>query len=199
MTEAQPATESALRPEPFDSRDGTIARDDQGRYIVAWTRHLTHSPDRVWRAITDQSEVSAWARGEWAFEPWVGGTLQLCLDNSRPSEERVYDPGVVTAYDPPRLLEFKVSAYDADTESDGEHILRWSVQAESGGCVLSFSDTFEPGRRVRNGIICGWQYMLDQLEAHLSPTGANWRTVDAEMERIYWRYRNMPRPADSRW
>lgn len=195
MTTSQPETEPLIRPEPFDARDGTIGRDDQGRYVIAWTRHLAHAPERVWRAITEQGEVGEWARGNWQFEPCVGGAMQLCLDNSRVPEERVSDPGVVTAYEPPHLLEFRVAAYEADSEQDGEHILRWSVQPESGGCVLRFSDTFEPGRRVRNAIVCGWQYMLDQLELYLSPAGSDWSTRDVEMERIYWRYRKTSRPA----
>ena len=188
-------TRTPIRPEPFDANDATLARDDQGRYVIAWVRHLTHSPERVWRAITDQNEIGQWARGSWDFEPWVGGNIQLCLDNSLPAEDRVYDPGLVIAYDPPKLLEFKVGAYAADTEQDGEHILRWSVQPEGDGCVLGFTDIFEPGRRVRNGIVCGWQFMLDQLGAHLSSTGSDWGKRDAEMERIYWRYRNLEKPA----
>jgi len=194
MTTSQSTTEVPVRPQPFDAHDGTIGRDDEGRYVIAWTRHLAHAPERVWRAITEQSEVGEWARGNWQFEPNVGGKMQLCLDNSLPLEDRIYDSGVVTAYEPPHLLEFRVSAYAADSDQDGEHILRWSVQAESDGCVLGFSDTFEPGRRVRNGIVCGWQFMLDQLEFHLTPTGSDWSTRDVEMERIYWRYRNMQRP-----
>lgn len=196
MTDSPLITEGQIRPDPFDAHDGTIGRDDQGRHVIVWTRRLSHSPERVWRAITEQNEVGEWARGNWQFEPHIGGAMQLCLDNSRPLDERVSDPGVVTAYEPPNLLEFRVGAYDADSEQDGEHILRWSVQPESAGCVLGFSDTFEPGRRVRNGIVCGWQYMLDQLELHLSPSGSDWSTQDVEMERIYWRYRNMPRTAD---
>lgn len=196
MTVAQEITESSSRPTPFDSQDGTIERDDQGRYVIAWTRRLAHSPERVWRAITEQSEVGQWARGNWQFEPRVGGAMQLCVNNSLPPAERIVDPGVVTAYEPPNLLEFRVSGYAADSDQDGEHILRWSVQPKSGGCVLGFSDTFEPGRRIRNAIVCGWQYMLDQLELYLSPAGSDWSTRDVEMERIYWRYRNMPRPSD---
>ena len=46
-------------------------------------------------------------------------------------------------------------------------------------------------------IVCGWQYMLDQLELFLSPAGSDWSTRDVEMERIYWRYRNMPRLENS--
>ena len=189
-------TQAPIRPEPFDANDGTLARDDQGRYVIAWVRHLKHSPERVWRAITDQNEIGQWARGSWDFEPRVGGNIALCLDNSLPPKERVYDPGLVTAYDPPKLLEFKVSAYAADTAQDGEHILRWSVQPDGDGCVLGFTDIFEPGRRIRNSIVCGWQFMLDQLSAHLSPAGSDWGKSDTEMERIYWRYRNLEKPAD---
>lgn len=184
---------SPIQPEPYDERDGTLARDDQGRYVIAWSRHLTHSPERVWRAITEQAEVGVWARGSWAFEPRVGGSIQLCLDNSRPEDERIYDAGIITAFDPPRLLEFRVGAYAADTEQDGEHIIRWSVHPEEGGCLLGFCDTFAPGRRVRNSIICGWQYMLDQLEFYLSSGSCDWSTSEAEMERIYWRFRKMVR------
>ena len=194
MTLRKPAITDQVRPAPFDERDGVMARDDQGRYVIAWTRHLAHSPARVWRAITEQSEVRVWARGTWQFEPCVGGSMQLCLDNSLPASERVVDPGVVTIYEPPHLLEFRVGAYAGDSEQDGEHIIQWSVQPEASGCVLGFSDTFAPGRRARNAIVCGWQYMLDQLELELSPAGADWSTRDSEMERIYWRYRKMQRP-----
>jgi len=195
MNNSQITPEPLIRPEPFDAQDGTIERDAEGRYVIAWTRQIAHPPERVWRAITDAREVGQWARGNWDFEPRVGGRMQLCLDNSLAPEDQVCDPGRVTAYEPPHLLEFRVGSYGADSAQDGEHILRWSLQADANGCVLGFSDTFEPGRRVRNSIVCGWQYMLDQLELHLSPAGSDWSTRDVEMERIYWRYRNLSRPA----
>lgn len=46
----------------------------------------------------------------WDFDPWVGGQMRLILGGENDTN-RVEDEGTVTAYDPPRVLEFTIPYY----------------------------------------------------------------------------------------
>ncbi|MEM7218005.1 MAG: SRPBCC domain-containing protein [Pseudomonadota bacterium] len=183
-----------VAPQPFEHGDGRILLGSDGAQQLHYERLLKHPPERVWRAITDSGEISRWARASWDFEPRVGGAMELILNNSRDPADWVRDPGVVSAYEPPRLLEFTIDYYTADGIDAGPHVLRWTLAPAGDGCLLTFSDRFAPHKRAPNSIACGWHYMLDQLEQDLGGAGADWQTRDDEMTRIYWRYRNATRP-----
>lgn len=182
-----------VQPNPFDERDGVIIVDDAGRQVLRYERSLEHAIERVWAAITEPGEVRRWAQASWDFEPWVGGQMRLIL-GGEDDADRVEDDGTVTAYDPPRVLEFTIPYYSTNGPESGEHILRWELQADRAGTVLRFSDLFAPGQRVHNAIASGWHFMLDRLAEDLEGIGPTWESRDSEMERLYWRYRNAPRP-----
>lgn len=183
-----------VQPSPFDERDGVIYIDDAGRQVLSYQRMLNHSLERVWSAISDPQEVRRWARASWDFEPWIGGKMSLIL-GGEDDPDRVEDEGTVSAYDPPKVLEFRIPYYSTNGPETGEHILRWELEPDRSGTLLRFSDVFAPGQRVPNAIASGWHFMLDRLEEDLAGAGPNWENRDSEMERIYWRYRTAPRPA----
>lgn len=182
-----------VRPSPFDERDGVIIIDDAGRQLIRYERSLEHAIERVWSAISNPQEVRRWAKASWDFEPWVGGRMRLIL-GEQDDRNQVEDEGTVTAYDPPNVLEFTIPYYSTNGPESGEHILRWELRADRAGTVLRFSDVFAPGQRVHNAIACGWHFMLDRLEEDLEGIDPSWESRDSEMERLYWRYRNAPRP-----
>ena len=80
--------------------------------------------------------------------------------------------GTVVAVDPPRVLEY----------TWGDDTLRFELQPDGDGTVLTFTDTFdEYGKAARDG--AGWHACLDMLGFALDGTtppgdnGAYWRKI----------------------
>jgi len=138
----------------------------RGRWHLRFTRQLAHSPDKVWRAISEPDHLKAWFPqtivGDWI----VGAPLKFA------SKYGDFD-GEVIAVDPPRLLEFRW----------GTDIIRLEVAAHSGGATLTLLDTIDQqGKAARDA--AGWHVCLDALEDHLlgnlsSPESGDWKSLNA--------------------
>lgn len=125
---------------------------------LRFTRVLAHSPQEVWRAITEPEHLVAWFPhtivGDWV----VGGPLRF------ESEGGAFD-GEVLACDEPALLEFR---WGTDT-------IRLEIEPHEHGCTLTLIDTIdELGKAARDG--AGWHVCLDQLEGELDGSAPNWTT-----------------------
>lgn len=147
----------------------TLARLDRtnSRPQLVFTRTLDHSPDKVWRALTEKDHLKAWFPDtvEGTFEP--GGKLRFV------SEEHDFEfDGEVLEFEPPKLLGIRW----------GSDMLRFELRPEGDGTVLTMTDTFdELGKAARDG--AGWHECLDRLEAALAgaqpdfAAGERWATV----------------------
>jgi uncharacterized protein YndB with AHSA1/START domain len=135
------------------------------QWRLRFTRRLAHSPDKVWRALTEPEHLAAWfpqrIMGQWR----VGAPLRFV------SEYGDFE-GEVLAFEPPSLLEFR---WGTDT-------IRLEVVADAHGTVLTLLDTFdEQGKAARDA--AGWHTCLDNLEAALDGApqpgapGERWQAV----------------------
>ncbi len=148
---------------PVNTSDGVLERTDN-TWRLRFTRRLAHSPEKVWRAITEAEHRDAWfpqrIEGEWR----VGAPLKFV------SEYGDFE-GEVLAYEPPSAVEFRW----------GTDVIRMEVRAEAGGSVLTLLDTFaEHGKAARDA--AGWHACLDLLEEALtgqlpSASGERWQAV----------------------
>ena len=145
-------------------RDGRLEQVGD-RWQIRFTRSLAHSPEKVWRAITDPEHRKAWfpdtSIGD--FET-VGARLQF----EYPGGD--FD-GEVLAVDRPKLLEIRW----------GTDILRFELRPDGAGTVLVFSDTItEVGKGARD--TAGWHSCIDRLESALdgtSPDGnPDWKVLN---------------------
>ena len=115
---------------------------------VRLERRLPHSPERVWRAISEPEELARWYPGvpEWNLEP--GATI---TSRDGPGS------GEIVAVDPPRLLAY----------TWGEDEFEFELRPEGDGCLLVFTHRF--GDR---GLVAqhtrGWQVYLGRLDVHLA-------------------------------
>ena len=98
--------------------EGTISTTPDGRAVLRFERHLRHSVDRVWAAVSQPAKMEAWLAFKARLEPEVGGRLSLWLGDSR-SDSPVSD-GEVTVFDPPHVLQAQMT--------DGS-VLRFEVSA----------------------------------------------------------------------
>ena len=144
------------------TRDGELIELEGDRVGVRFERRLTHSPERVWRAVTETEELAKWfpARPEIAGEREPGASLTFTYpDNAEPPET-----GVVVAYEPPRLFEFTWRPGSPD--GDDPQTLRFELEPDGDGTKLTF--THELPRPDTAKVAAGWQLCLDDLELALA-------------------------------
>jgi uncharacterized protein YndB with AHSA1/START domain len=138
--------------------DGQLEEVD-GTWRLRFTRVLPHSPETVWRALTEPEHLEAWFPATIEGERASGAALRFRhLDADLPPLE-----GEMLACEPPSLLEF----------SWGEDTLRFELEPHESGTELTLIDTLaERGKAARDG--AGWHTCLDQLAHHLDGSSPPW-------------------------
>lgn len=170
-------------------RDGIEVPKDKWTLILV--RELRHSPETVWQALTDPTQLREWA--PFVVDASLGkvGTVNLTwVGNPKPIETRV------TRADAPKLIEF------------GDH--RWELEPVSGGTRLTLWSNID--RRFIAWGAAGWHIAFDILNRLLAgqPTGcaagfnamkvAGWQRLVAEystqfeVESPKWPSMGIPEP-----
>jgi uncharacterized protein YndB with AHSA1/START domain len=115
-------------------------------------RRFTHAPAKVWRAIADPNELSAW---------WPLRIDELPLEPG--ATFRFYDgdtvsTGWITSLELGRLLGF--------VDEDGEHEVRFELHPVENGCLLVFTHSFPAGQPAERHE-SGWNRCFAALERTL--------------------------------
>jgi uncharacterized protein YndB with AHSA1/START domain len=134
-------------------------RKDGEKWTLVLVRELGHSPDKVWRAITDPAHLREWA----PFD--ADGSL--ARTGSRVKLTTVGAPSphvtetVVTRADAPNVLEYNWGRFD----------MRWELEPLDGGTRLTLWTNID--RRYIAMGAAGWHVCFDVLDNLLSgtPTG----------------------------
>ena len=130
----------------------------EGRTALRFERVLGQDPARVWRALTDPEEESAWHPTPARFEPRVGGQVEY-LDGGHAAFEQ---PGEVTDWDPPRLLGY---TWGKEEGRSPDH-LHWELRPHESSCLLILVHRFDDRlKAARDG--AGWHLCLDSLASAL--------------------------------
>jgi uncharacterized protein YndB with AHSA1/START domain len=147
------------------------------RSALTFERRLTHSVERVWRAVSEPAELAHWFPCAMSGDLRPGGTLTFAF----PGGEMPPTEGEVIEIDPPRSLAF----------TWGDDVLRIELEPDDEGCVLHFVVLFDDADRASRDA-AGWHVCLDHLEEHLggaatqAPSGeptSQWRTHYEEYQR----------------
>ena len=149
-------------------------------YDQRFVRVIPRSVETVWAALTVPERLAEWLGAPADLDLRVGGRYFVRFADA-PGDDGVY--GVITAFEPPRLL-----AYDWD-DTGGDTNLRWELSSESEGCRLTFTQTgLTPWWFI--GGFAGWHSFLDDLCARLvGQPPADQSDVDASYRAIEARYR----------
>jgi uncharacterized protein YndB with AHSA1/START domain len=117
-----------------------------GRPALRFERSLSHSVERVWRAITDPDELEAWfvARLDWT--PEVGEKF-----------EAMGERGEVTEVGRPNVLAWRW----------GGELFRFELSGGDSGCVLTFTHVFDD-RKFGAQHATGWELTFRRLDALLA-------------------------------
>ncbi|HEX3622364.1 MAG TPA: SRPBCC family protein [Acidimicrobiales bacterium] len=146
---------------------GTLAQVD-GRWELTFVRRLAHSPEKVWRTLTEPEHLAVWFPTAIEGDRAPGAPLRFVFrDGEGPPSD-----GEMLAYEPPWRLEYRW----------GDEILRFRVEPDGPGCVLTLVDVFDQlGKAARDA--AGWHTCLDVLGHHLDgdlppwPASARWADV----------------------
>jgi uncharacterized protein YndB with AHSA1/START domain len=159
---------------------GAQVRKDRGQHgEEKWTlilvRHLRHSPEKVWRAITDPVHLREWA----PFDAdgslgTLGATVKLTTVGA--PVPRITET-TVTRAEAPELLEYKWGDFD----------MRWELEASGRGTRLTLWTNI--GHRFIAMGAAGWHICFDVLDHMLSGTPIG-RIVGPEAMKFDWQRLN---------
>jgi uncharacterized protein YndB with AHSA1/START domain len=161
------------------------------RYTVEYVRIYPHPIERVWRAVTDASEISIWF-WQGTSEAELGGAYLFGPEDSG-------FKGVITAFEPPRLVR-----YAGPTRGGKESYFQCELTRVDGGTQLVFTQSIPPGGPKPDwprdppgtpddtpwwpGTLSGWHRSLDHLGVLMD--GGTWRRADqAARDALDQRYR----------
>jgi uncharacterized protein YndB with AHSA1/START domain len=158
--------------------DGVLI-ERAGSYVLRFQRRFDHPVERVWAALTEPEKLKTWL-AEAEIDLREGGSVVLRWQNRRQAEEVMrregIDPeeegntgilhGTITELDPPRLLEW---------EGDIHGTLRWELQPDGEGTVLTFTSTMdELEEKFKSMNLAGWHIHFDILERVLEGKPFEW-------------------------
>jgi uncharacterized protein YndB with AHSA1/START domain len=157
--------------------DGTVERID-GASRVRFQRRLAHPIERVWSALTDPQQLLGWL-GAAEIDLVEGGRFDLRWLNTDERGEPFTMHATITRLQPPHLLE---------TSGDAHGVLRWELQPDGAGTLLTFSSTLDFPEEYRTRVLAGWHYHLDALATALNGgsvdlvhlPNARWETIHAQ-------------------
>ncbi|MEV7646373.1 SRPBCC domain-containing protein [Arthrobacter sp. NPDC089319] len=147
----------------------SVDRSRPGQPVLLIRQQFDHGADRLWRALTDDDELSAWFPCGVRLDLRVGGTIQFLFPGEDP------DAGQVLEVMPGQTLAF----------SWDQEVLRWTVeQAEPGHSTLSLANSLQDSACTAR-VAAGWHQCLEQLGSLLDgkPAGlAPGRSIEELVE-----------------
>jgi uncharacterized protein YndB with AHSA1/START domain len=131
----------------------TLSSKD-GRTVLRMERRLAHPAEKVWRALTEPSELAGWFPAAVEVDLRLDGRIAFEFPGGE--DDFVEDPdntGVIRAYEPPHLLEY----------SWGAELLRWELSPTGDGCLLVLTATYDD-RPGSASFTSGWLLCFDALD-----------------------------------
>jgi uncharacterized protein YndB with AHSA1/START domain len=149
---------------PGPARGARVQKDGE-KWTLILVRELRHSPEKVWRALTEPEHLRAWAPFDADGNLGKAGTTVKLTTVKAPTQQ-VSETTVMRA-DAPKVLEYNWGAQD----------IRWELEAFGGGTRLTLWHNID--RRFISWGAAGWHICFDVLERLLTgePIG---RIVGAE-------------------
>ena len=138
----------------------TKSVDGEGRTVLRFERRLAHAPDKVWRAVTEPSELAHWfpAKIE-AYELRPGAPIRF----GELDPDIAPTPGEVLEADPPKVFAFR---WDQD-------VMRFELSPDADGCRLVFTHALSGSEmwgdeKFAAQHSAGWDTCLEMLSVHLA-------------------------------
>ena len=131
-----------------------MVQKDGEKWTLGIVRELHHSPDKVWRALTDPAQLREWAPFDAERSLGRAGSTVKLTTVGAPTP--LIPETKVTRADAPNLLEYNWGGQD----------IRWQLEALGGGTRLTLWHYID--RRFISMGAAGWHICLDVLDHLLS-------------------------------
>jgi len=135
--------------------DGEIA-------TLTFNRHFAHSPERVWRALTDPEELAEWYMADAKIDGREGGSIDMVTGPAR-----FHWTGRILVWRPFSVFEYEFETPPHAHLPQGEtSIIRYELREVEDGTelMLKHSRLTKP---TALGFAPGTHAFLDRLTAHL--------------------------------
>ena len=135
--------------------DGTLTRNSEGTYLVAFDRVVDRPIAKVWATISDAALLKNWL-GDVEVDLKVGGKFII-----RFRDVKVVMTGVITTLEPERVLEYTW----LENYGMPQSIVRWELKPEGKGTRLSLTHRV-PADAAKKDVVeflGGWHQFLDIL------------------------------------
>jgi uncharacterized protein YndB with AHSA1/START domain len=154
---------------------GAQIRKDGEKWTLILARELHHTPEKIWQALTDPSQLREWAPFDADGSLGTVGTVKLTTVGTpapHVTETRV------TRADAPKVLEY----------TWGENDLKWELEASGGGGTrLTLWHNIDRGF-ISMGA-AGWHICFDVLD-HLLSEAPIGRIVAGDAMKFGWKRLN---------
>jgi uncharacterized protein YndB with AHSA1/START domain len=134
--------------------------------VLRFERQLAHSPEKVWKAVTDPAEMAHWFPATVRTEPKIGASMRFSFEDNLDLGAE-YADGEILEMDPPKVYAFRWV----------DSTLRFELIPDGSGCLLVFTHTLS-GVGTEGDLPSvarqapGWDGCLDMLTARLDGTPA---------------------------
>ncbi|TDW75795.1 uncharacterized protein YndB with AHSA1/START domain [Kribbella pratensis] len=157
----------------MDSRRGTVFGTEDGRVAIRFVRLLPHPPEKVWRAITDPGQLSAWFPAVVELDVPAGAALLFGVTDEQRRRYGMSEgsSGRMLRNEPPSVLEY---------EWAGE-ILTWEITGTTDGSRLVFTNVLSDPTAA-GPAAAGWEAGLEVVEAQLGGRPITWNPLDRAEE-----------------
>ena len=137
---------------PVEDANDSIATTET-LYRMDWERAYRQGIERVWSALSNEDEITAWMKFPTKLEPRVGGVIHIDFSSQGSLE------GIVCNFESPRLL----------TYTWGDSLVSWKLEGDESETRLRLSHI---GVRpeLAAGLGAGWHGFLSQLDEYLTGT-----------------------------
>jgi uncharacterized protein YndB with AHSA1/START domain len=147
------------------------AHETDGRWTLVFRRRLRHPRPRVWAALTERDQLTAWAPFTADRDLTQPGAATLTMIDGSTTVDL---PAHVERAEPPRLLEY----------TWGDDLLRWELADDGDGTMLTLHHTVGDAEQLARAA-AGWHLCLAVAERLLDgdPVGP---IVGAEARNHGW-------------
>jgi uncharacterized protein YndB with AHSA1/START domain len=161
----------------MESSRGTVRATEDGRVAIRFVRLLPHSPEKVWRAITDPELLAEWFPAVVELDRAAGEELFFGVtEEQRRRYGMTDDPerkpnGRMLRYEPPNVLEYAWL----------DEILTWEIVGTADGCRLVFTNVLSD-RDAAGPAAAGWEAGLEVVAAQLDGRPIDWVPIERAEE-----------------
>ncbi|WP_321471956.1 SRPBCC family protein [uncultured Paludibaculum sp.] len=134
--------------------NGARVQKDGEKWTLVLVRELRHSPEKVWKALTEPEHLREWAPFDADRSLGTAGTTVQLTTVGAPTT--MVSETKVTRADAPKVLEYSWGGQD----------IRWELEASGGGTRLTLWHNID--RRFISWGAAGWHLCFDVLDRFLT-------------------------------